>query len=142
MPVKKKSKVTQIVYNDKARVLKKGKLKNYSYVIVYNGRNPCAYVGLSLTDKVLQGYNINYNINKIRCHGGITYASKVTDDNIMQNYYHISENVADYWIGIDYAHTPMDYVATLHEYGKKYTVEEIYAEVKNIIAQLVQMNKT
>lgn len=125
-----------------------GEYKGYTFAIMYNGVNPCAYVMLPKTHKfydsicrlidIAEKYGIGevmrnneYNIiNTVcRCHGDITWFGS------------IQNNIEGAWFGWDYMHYPMDYNGYLQSGHKKWTVAEIYEDVKNVIDNLVIFNK-
>ena len=126
-----------------------GQYKGYTFVIMYNGINPSAYIKLPRSHRLFallcelisiaetQGigevmtYNEKYDIiNSVcQCHGEITWLGS------MQN------NIKGAWFGWDYMHYPMDYDVYSQSGHKKWTVAEIYEEVKNVIDNLVIFNK-
>ena len=125
-----------------------GQYKGYTFAIMYNGVNPCAYImlpkshvfydllceliNISETQGIGEAmYNDKYSIinNVCVCHGDITWFGS------------IQNNVRGAWFGWDYMHYPMDYNGYLQSGYKKWTVAEIYDEVKNVIDNLVIFNK-
>lgn len=127
-------------------ILVEGTYCNYKFVIVSYGTHPCAYVEmpferLNNLDIKQRDYE-KYLEDKINCHGGITYFGRLD---------HIPEVSKDTeYFGWDYAHA-YDYMGynldprfknligdTLSE-DKKWSTEEIFEEVKNVIHQLEEL---
>lgn len=109
---------------NKVIVVKKGNLQNYNYFICENPFNgvPLAYIELTNKHKLYK--KSPEDIDKyITCHGGITYTGK--------------RSFAKYCIGWDYGHLG-DFMPFL-TFGQKWTVEEIEAECKDVIYQLIKM---
>lgn len=116
-----------IYKNDSVReVLSEGTFLNYRYWIISLGTHPCAYVEIS---KEHPYRKINdYDRLDINVHGGITYLRKDL---------YLKESVKNsYIIGWDYAHC-FDYMSPYFLDGKKYTTEEIFEDVKDVIKQLI-----
>lgn len=113
-------------------ILDNGVYNGYQYWIVSYGSHPCAYVELPKDHKY---YGKDYADIPIDCHGGITYSG--CHDKISNSFL----------IGWDYAHCD-DYlycnstkflgsdVQSFLDSGKKWTTEEIFEEVKQVIDQL------
>jgi hypothetical protein len=107
-------------------VLFAGTYLGYDFEIVSYGSHPCCYV------KIPKGhpyFGLDYDDINVDCHGGLTFAS---------------ERGEAWWIGWDYAHFG-DYSSfhssVLLEHmplsnWKKWTTEELFAEVKKVIEQL------
>ena len=123
----------QMIYKEERiapEVLAEGDLKEHHYVILSLGTHPTAYVECKkpLTQK--QEY-------ALRAHGGITYGGPV--------YWNREDN--RYYIGWDYAHwgdyigwnTKWPQLSNAHD--KKWTTEEIYANVEEVVADLVKWGK-
>lgn len=117
-------------------ILDEGYMGCLHYCIVSLGTHPCAYIELP---KEHEYYGKDYDDIDISCHGGITYISSqgiISKDN---------ENHRDgFWIGWDYGHYGdyMGYEETfsidLRIGGKRWTTEEILAQVKDVTWQLLQ----
>ena len=114
----------------KIEILHAGNYKGFDFCIMNLGTHPTAYVRLSEDHNY---YNKHYDEIDIDCHYGLTFGKVATFNEI-----------EGYWIGWDYAHCG-DYVG--HnirfkgtdldgERDKKWTTQEIYEEVKNVIEQL------
>ena len=103
--------------------------RNHNFVIKNLGWHPTAYV--LIPKKPI-------NISDIRCHCGVTYSGNHLEVD--------GAYVKGFWIGWDYGHA-CDYngicmrpgMEALSKYGKKWTTEEIVAECKNVIDQLIEM---
>lgn len=125
--------MTEMIYREPpyTEILDEGVYKDFHYEIVSYGSHPCAYVELPKGHKY-HGKNEDYI--PIYCHGDITYSSECgiifPEDN---------PNHRDgFWIGWDYNHIG-DYNAIRAKTGcggKKWTIEEIFEDVKNVINQL------
>ena len=113
-------------------ILDNGIYNGYQYWIVSYGSHPCAYVELPKDHKY---YGKDYVDIPIDCHGGITYSG-------------IHEKFSNgFLIGWDYGHCD-DYlyynptkflgsdIQSFLDSGKKWTTEEIFEEVKQVIDQL------
>lgn len=109
--------------------------KDYHFFILNLGTHPCAYVVLPEGHEF---YGESYDNIPIDCHYGITYSEDCL------NVYGIHEcfKQQNVWIiGWDYAHSG-DYYAGLYNLGssihdKKWSTEEIFEEVKDVIDQLL-----
>lgn len=117
-------------------ILYDGYYKDYYFVIVSYGVHPCAYVKVPKNHAFYKKY---YGELDITCHGGLTYSNDLSG---------IFPNETDSWfIGWDYAHAG-DYLGTdaLFNFDtskdKKWTTEEIYEEVKEVIDQLISFETT
>lgn len=117
-------------------MLDEGVYKGVHYAIVSYGSHPCAYVQIPEGHK-LYGISNEDEFANIDCHGDITYVS--TTGLIKPG----NENHRDgHWIGWDYAHgcdytyLPFDFEITNND--KKWTTEEIFEEVKDVIEQLIK----
>ena len=110
------------------KVLHKGEFKGFKFAIVSYGVHPCCYVFLPKKHKY---YGKSYNEIDIVCHGGLTYSDKELIFNPLVN--------DDWIIGWDYAHCN-DYMgyygADIFKNSKKWTTEELFEEVKQVIEQL------
>lgn len=113
----------------KRELLGTGEYKGYTFYMLSLGTHPTAYVE---TPKNHSVYKKEYfDICEIDVHGGITYS---------ESYLYLpNEKLENSWfIGWDYDHWD-DYNSMLHHGGKKWTTEEIYEDVKNVIEQLKLM---
>jgi hypothetical protein len=111
-------------------VLYSEEYKGYKFYILNLGTHPCAYVEIPKGNKF---YEVEYDNIDIDCHCGLTYSNKSLR----------SVDESGWFIGWDYAHLG-DYVGYFeYNYGedKKWTTLEIYEECKNVIEQLVELNK-
>lgn len=114
-------------------ILDEGIYKDFHYAIVSYGTHPCAYVEIPEGHEL---YDVSHEdeLVDIDCHYGITYVSKtglIKPSN---------KNHRDgHWIGWDYAHY-MDYIYGVYNTSddKKWTTEEIFEDVKNVIEQLIK----
>jgi len=121
------------------KIVESGVIDDYYYLILQFDAHPCAYVGIP-EDHVLynKDYEDLYNEDvDIDVHGGFTY-SRDHVCNITFN---------RWWLGWDYGHYD-DYMTYYEEYSrlkhgdqKRWTVEEIRTEVKNVIEQLKEVVK-
>lgn len=112
-------------------LLDTGKCFGYDYYILNLGTHPTAYVKVHSNHPF---YNKFYGDIDIEVHGGLTYSEK--ELNILPK----KEN--EWFLGWDYAHYN-DYFEyegnipiSLRTYGKKWTTEEIRADVYNVCKQL------
>jgi len=119
----------QIVYSNhrKLEVVDEGEYRGVKYAILNHGTHPTAYVEniICLTDDKPLYSNIDV-------HGGFTYCDLP---------YWKDEKDAVY-LGWDYAHYGdcMGYDSIWRD-GKKWTYEEILAEVHSVIDQLLEIKK-
>lgn len=115
-------------------ILDEGVYDGFHYVILSLGSHPCAYIELPNTHKY---YGKDYDNVPIYCHGGLTYSD-------VEGIVFPKDNPSHrdgYWIGWDYAHLgDFYYYGTPHIefdiFSKKWTTEEIFEEVKDVIKQL------
>lgn len=118
----------------KVVVLARGRTRGYPFVILNMvGNHPTAYIGVP-TDHPLYGLRYDdLNNSGVVVHGGFTYAS----DEMPRS------NVKDvWWLGWDYAHALAGDYTTAIDSGKKWTREEILADVKDVAAQLDSVGKS
>lgn len=128
----------QMIYtpnrNDKGEILATGDYKGFCFYVVSYGTHPYAYVDVSNTSLA----NKDYYENDIDCHGGLTYGRDYLSaiDTERAN--------GKWYIGWDYDHygdyTSNPYVnmfGVYRECKKRWTTEEIVAECKNVINQIV-----
>lgn len=108
-------------------IVKKGKYKNYEYVIVSYGTHPCCYVEIP-KDNILykQDYDSD-DMQDICCHGGLTFS----DDRDF-------EDVEKFYIGWDYAHLN-DHMEGCFD-GYKWSLKELVSECKSVIEQVINLN--
>lgn len=121
----------------KREVLGEGVHDGYRWAILSLGRYPCAYVEVLGHPWYKKQY---YALPNARCHGGLTYSRDAVRG------FPVSRK--GWWIGWDYAHSG-DYAVGVDEYdrkglsseGKKWTTEEIFAEVKEVIRQAKEVEE-
>lgn len=135
----------QMIYtlnrSKKGEILATGDYKGFCFYVVSYGTHPCAYVDVSNTSLA----NKDYDENNIDCHGGFTYGRdylSAVDTERANGKWYIGWNYAHYG---DYM--PTSHVNILGAYGeresvygkweKRWTTEEIVAECKNVINQIV-----
>lgn len=112
-------------------VLKKGKHKGYQYAIVSLGTHPVAYVRIPKNHPYYQ--KDYYEIGGIPCHYDLTYSEK----DLFFNPIKLKDS---WWIGWDYAHLGDCY--GVNDIGKKkWTTQEIFVEVTNVINKLIEVKK-
>lgn len=109
-------------------ILDEGTVNGYRYKIISYGSHPCAYV---------ETHADVINYDDIRCRGEITFFEDLfPKDYIFNDRKHIV-------IGWDYNHFDdfNSFLGNLGNYGKKWTTEEIYNEVCEVIEQLKELEK-
>lgn len=119
-------------------ILYEGDYLGFHFIIVSYGIHPCAYVEIPKDHKWFGKDYDEKELEDIVCHGGLTYADNL--DHVLGK-----EQAKDRWfIGWDYAHAG-DYEGyyldsrfnfSPFKKDKKWTTEEIYEEVKNVIKQI------
>lgn len=129
-----RSRMEVIVGNMKPHILCQGNYKDYDYIIISMNTHPCAYVIIDHNSDEIYGKDCD-ELTNIACHGGLTYSN---------NYLGVDPVVvpkeAENWIiGWDYCHD-VDKFGDM-AYGKEWTTKEIHDDVKNVIEQLIKMNK-
>lgn len=111
-------------------ILHEGNIDGYNFWIISYGSHPCAYVELPQTHPYYgkcdcDAYDLDINV-----HGGITFGNYGLGSIISQD---------KFLLGWDYNHYN-DYNCRDELYrlasGKKWTTEEIYKDVQNVIKQL------
>lgn len=122
----------EMVYCDKKKpeILDSGEYKGHKYVILSLGSYPTAYV----ENKIGVADYWDNILDDIEVHGGFTYFGNA----------HWDENGIDKtdYLGWDYAHLEdLCYNSLFSENGKKWTTEEIFSEVKNVIEQLIKIEE-
>lgn len=122
------------IYNNQltGKLIGCGKHIGFKYYIVTFGTHPCAYVMIHPGNDL---YGVDYTyINGIACHGGLTYS-----DNFVQ--LKNMKLVGGWFIGWDYAHAGYFVKCTPFSEeigGKKWTIDEIKMECKNVIDQIIR----
>ncbi len=118
----------------KVEILYSGTYKGYDFYIMNLGTHPTAYVNVC-NNKLLNGKECDKL--DIDVHGGLTYS----EDELYIN--DEKEKVKGWFIGWDYAHYndyagyEMDMREEIRSNGKKWTTEEIYEDVKDVIEQCI-----
>ena len=103
---------TQLYFTNGKPVIMKGSYRGQDYAIISHGSHPCAYIE---TDK-----GSLFDNDDLDCHGGVTWRD-------------FHEDVNHYCVGWDYAHS-CDYTNYFpSEDGKKWSLEEIDTEVRQVI---------
>jgi len=114
----------QEMFKKPAVVLHKEDIDGYNCFIISRVSHPCAYIDISKHFDSINKLDID-------CHGGITYTGKMIPN--------IAEAPEGFYIGWDYAHL-YDFCGLgnlLDEFElKKYTTEEIYEDVLDVVRQL------
>lgn len=117
-----------------------GTYKGFRYWILSLGTHPVAYVEVPETHKL---YGTHYNYCPIECHYGMTYSE---DHLVFLEYSEkykcdVRTSVRNTWIiGWDYAYSGDWYGRySIMRNDKKWTTEEIYEEVKQVIEQLEEL---
>lgn len=116
----------------------------YHFLIVSYGIHPCAYIEIPKTHRWYKKPYTDEELEDIECHGGLTYSDNLS---------HIlgkEEANGRWFIGWDYGHIgdfegyyldkiwpgEKDFSAE-----KKWTTQEIFNEVKNVIEQIIKMDE-
>lgn len=128
----------QMIYTpnrkNKGEILATGTYKNFKYYVVSYGTHPCAYVDVSNTSLA----NKDYHENDINCHGGLTYGRdylSAVDTERANGKWYIGWDYDHYG---DYTSNPfINMFGVCGECEKRWTTEEIVAECKNVINQIV-----
>lgn len=116
--------------DNKNEVLVADEYNGHDFVVKSMGWHPTAYVRLNKEEPI--------NLDDIKCHCGVTYS----EDHLNMD----GLRVKGFWVGWDYGHA-CDFngiclrpeMEALSRHGKKWTTEEIVAECKNVIDQLIEM---
>ena len=128
--------------DSKCEILHRGQYKGYSFLILSYGTHPCAYVRVP---KHHRFYQKHYDAIDINCHGGLTYAGTSVIGKTPVSMILIEQD--GWWIGWDYAHCNdyagyykllPEHMQANHTKDKKWTTQEIYEEVMNVIDQTRQ----
>jgi hypothetical protein len=105
-------------------------IDGFEFYITSLGTHPCAYVRIPPTNHISKIAISLFDLSGIiYCHGGVTWFENHLPDR--------KTYIDGMWLGWDYAHAG-DYCG----YGwndtdfKKWTTEEIFEEVKDVIAQV------
>ena len=132
----------QMIYTpnrkNKGEILATGTYKNFKYYVVSYGTHPCAYVDVSNTSLA----NKDYHENDINCHGGLTYGRdylSAVDTERANGKWYIGWDYDHYG---DYTSNPfVDMFGVCGECEKRWTTEEIVAECKSVINQIVDKER-
>lgn len=138
----------EMAYKNKmgyAELLATGEYENYEYIVLSLGTHPCAYVILDENDKLFgKDYDDIYEEYDVDCHGGLTYSKDYLSFLKFSEKYKcdVKSAIHNKWvIGWDYAHYG-DYAGFYGiSEGKKWTTREIVDECKDVIRQLVKINR-
>jgi hypothetical protein len=130
-------KIKPMIYQTdrKIELLHSDKYKEYKYYILNLGTHPTAYIEIPKGNVLYEkDYNEIYDKGyDIDVHGGLTYSRNELMGIKSENWF----------IGWDYAHYS-DYMPFYDEFSislKKWTTEEIIEECKNVIEQIIEINK-
>ena len=128
--------MSEMVYSNRriTEVLLEGEYLGYEWVIVSYGTHPCAYVKLPNNSKLIpSGEEV-----PVSCHGGITYTSSKGLPQLK-----VAEKNEGCYIGWDYAHYGDQCGLNSLELGnlgdKRWTVNEIQTEIRDVIIQLIEL---
>jgi len=104
------------------------------FYIISLGTHPCAYVHVPSTNPISKMTFSWLDLSeKIYCHGGVTWFDSCLPDN--------KRYTDGKWLGWDYAHAGDCYGHGWDDTEtKKWTTEEIFEEVKNVIEQVKSYN--
>lgn len=122
----------EMIYSNKhtTEVLLKGEYLGYKWVIISYGTHPCAYVKLPKNSKLISlGEEI-----PVDCHGGITF---ISSEGLSQ--LKTVEKNEGFFIGWDYAHAGDQIGLNQFEWDKKWTVNEIQEEIRDVVIQLIEL---
>lgn len=120
--------------NEEKTVLCEDTYQGYMFRIISYGTHPCAYVKIPNKHKCYKKNPENYSVY---CHGGFTYSGNYLLGDLP------SEKHDVWWVGWDYAHYK-DYTVYSNYCmgGKKWTTEEIFEDVKDVIRQLAEVERS
>ena len=135
-----------VSYGKPSEIIGHGLYHGYEWYILSMHTHPCAYIVLERNNKVLSyGDSCEALDEVINCHGGVTYS----DDYLGQNGMFVNKDKYLWVIGWDYHHWD-DYSGTFNNlesisgdvdaYGHRWTTEEIYDEIKDVIKQIMGVN--
>lgn len=108
------------------------------FYIISLGTHPCAYVRVPSTNSISKmAFSWLDLSDKIFCHGGVTWFENHLPDR--------KTYIDGMWLGWDYAHAGDYYGYRWNDTEndtetKKWTTEEIFEEVKNVIEQVKSYN--
>lgn len=122
----------EMIYSNKhiTEVLLEGEYLGYKWVIISYGTHPCAYVKLPKNSKLISlGEEI-----PVACHGGITF---ISSEGLSQ--LKTVEKNEGFFIGWDYAHAGDQIGLNQFEWDKKWTVNEIQEEIRDVVIQLIEL---
>ena len=123
----------QLLSKDR-EVLENGLYNGYKFWIISYGSHPCAYVELQDTHPYYGKCNCDAYDLDIDVHGGITFGDFGLGSTISNKHF---------ILGWDYNHfNDYNYNDDIRGYsscGKKWTTEEIFEDVKNVINQLKEV---
>jgi len=121
------------------KILYQGTFKGIDFVIYSFGTHPVAYVRIPENHKYYNTSHMNINDNS-PAHGGFTYTGSLS--HIVKNNPSIKSG---FYYGWDYSHYDdfsgfdLMYPLELQSGGKKWTTEEIYKDVIEVIEWLVNI---
>lgn len=139
-------KIDDLIYTGKEeiKILSKGRILNYQYIIATDGKAPVCFVGKKdwFCMAVINGdfFSMESFYNKILVHGGMKYSSSIYRFKFM-------DKDVDY-LGWNYRERDDYFIRTVGKIegetafeineGKKWTFNELYEEVVNAIEQLME----
>lgn len=132
---------------NRAMLLANDVYKGYEYVVISLGSHPCGYVVLDKEDKLYgMDYDDIHEENDIYVHGGFTYSEDYLSFLEWSDKYDcdVKTSIKDKWVvGWDYGHYGDYYGGALYDDGdgKKWTTAEIVDECKEVIDQIIEINK-
>ena len=103
-------------------ILADGEYNEHEFKIISYGSHPCCYVKLNPDEKY---YGKAKDEIPLLCHGGVSFAMVVENDDRFEN---------GFWIGWDYAHYGDAWGTAIH--GRMYTTQMLIADVKETIDEL------
>jgi hypothetical protein len=129
--------MSKLYYNEHIlKVVKTGKYKGYNWLMTSCGSHPCCYVEIPQNNRLFNQDCYESDLENIDCHGGITFSD--FRDFGFGSFYYIGWDYAHY--GDHYARMFGDLIPELTP-GKKWTIKEIEQEAKNVIKQIIEINK-
>lgn len=117
-------------------VIKTGRYKGYNWLITSCGWHPCCYVEIPENNKLFNQYYYDSDLENIDCHGGITFSD--SRDFGLGKFYYIGWDYAHFG---DYSAMEFDGLIRNNATDKKWTIKEIEEEAKNVIKQIIEINK-
>ena len=137
----------EMVYKNRMKVpelLDCQEFNGYKYYVLNQGSHPCGYV--ELPKKNLCFGKTNNECVDINCHGGISYSYADLHFMDNNNEYKLLEN--SWFLGWDYAHwgdfmylSDDDVMFMYDGIDEKYSTWEVVQECRNVINQLIKMEK-